>query len=227
MIEISEREDRTSIRWSDEAKNKLKSSALPRFQSICKSRVPDIPETQNTRYFTEVVAAYIDQQREQPLLAGWICTRRVEYDAVMKILEERQATIHSRSIGKRLVMECQVNDCDLVITYQVDGIAGTAAAATSTDLLKVKYPSLQCLLLVGLAGGLPRAGVRVRDIPKSRTEHGGAQVVELEHCIKPIPERVASVLDRFKPPLRSKSLVLPIHGKNGPLTLCINRRTDT
>ena len=50
------------VRWSKDAMETARRAALPRFRSIYEGRVPEIRETQNTRYFTEVTATYVDQR---------------------------------------------------------------------------------------------------------------------------------------------------------------------
>ncbi len=89
-----------------------------------------------------------------------VCGLRTEFDAVADLLDHHwdvDADVYGRALGDpNMYTTGRIGDNDVVLLCLAN--AGTASAASATASLRSSHPGLELARLVGICGGVPRAG---------------------------------------------------------------------
>ncbi|KAI9869033.1 MAG: hypothetical protein M1813_002856 [Trichoglossum hirsutum] len=120
-------------------------------------------------------------KRRRPQLedytVGWVCALSVELAAAQTMLDEEYEGLARDANDANLYMFGRVGNHNVIIVCLPEGQVGIGPAAGVVVEMKMKFTSIEFILMVGIGGGVPSTGsdVRLGDVVVSipTMEHGG------------------------------------------------------
>ncbi|KAI0158671.1 ankyrin repeat protein [Pestalotiopsis sp. NC0098] len=115
--------------------------------------------------------------------AGWICPLEVEQIAALHMLDERHSRLPQPPTDHNVYNLGSIHGHNVVIAGLPQ--AGNNAAATVVTQLRMSFPNVRFVLLIGIGGGVPRrtdeATIRLGDVVVSKPTGAHSGVIQYDH----------------------------------------------
>lgn len=115
--------------------------------------------------------------------AGWICPLEVEQIAALHMLDERHSRLSQPPTDHNVYNLGSIHGHNVVIAGLPQ--AGNNAAATVVTQLRMSFPNVRFVLLVGIGGGVPRRTdqgmIRLGDVVVSKPTGAHSGVIQYDH----------------------------------------------
>jgi nucleoside phosphorylase len=115
--------------------------------------------------------------RVQDYTVGWVCALPIELAAATKMLDEEHQGLPRDDNDTNLYTFGRIGEHNVVIACLPAGETGPSSAAAVAVEMKSTFAQIRFGLMVGIGGGVPRAGsdIRLGDVVISKPYmlHGG------------------------------------------------------